>query len=135
VAPYYYYPAWWEGAANTHLFVNLDKWKELPKSYQAAIRAATGEATSWMVARYDTRNAAALRRLIAGGTQLRPFPREVMDACHAEELKLEQELSAQNADFRRIHEEWSKSRDDMRAWFAVAEQGFDNYLTSAARRR
>ena len=30
VAPYYYYPAWWEGAANTSLMVNLDAWSALP---------------------------------------------------------------------------------------------------------
>ena len=30
VAPYYYYPAWWEGAANTSLVVNLDQWNALP---------------------------------------------------------------------------------------------------------
>jgi TRAP-type mannitol/chloroaromatic compound transport system substrate-binding protein len=135
VAPYYYYPAWWEGAANTHLFVNLDKWKELPKSYQAAIRTAASEATSWMVARYDTRNAAALRRLLAQGTQLRPFPREVMDACYTEAMRLEQELASQNADFKRIHDEWSKQRDNMRAWFGVAELAFDSYVTAASRRR
>ncbi len=135
VAQYYYYPAWWEGAANTHLFVNLDKWNALPASYKAAIRTAASEATSWMVARYDTRNAAALRRLIAAGTQLRPFPREVMEACHAEALKLEQELSAQNEDFRRIHAEWSRMRDDMRAWFGVAELAFDSFVIASSRRR
>ena len=30
--------------------------------------------------------------------------------------------------------EWSKARDDMRAWFRVAELSFDNYLAQAARR-
>jgi hypothetical protein len=30
VARFYYYPAWWEGAASTHLFVNLDQWNALP---------------------------------------------------------------------------------------------------------
>ncbi len=135
VAPYYYYPAWWEGAANTHLFINQDQWKALPRPYQAAIRVAANEATSWMVARYDTRNAAALRRLLASGTQLKPFPREVMDACHAEAMKLEGELAAQHPEFKRIHDEWSKSRDDMRAWFGVAELAFDSYVAAASRRR
>ena len=40
VARFYYYPAWWEGAASTHLFVNLDQWNALPRSYQAAVRTA-----------------------------------------------------------------------------------------------
>jgi len=135
VAPFYYYPAWWEGAANTHLFVNLDQWNALPKHFQAALRVAAAEATHWMVARYDSRNPDALRRLLAHGTQLRPFPREVMDACFREAIALEGELTAKSAEFRRIHEGWSKSRDDMRAWFRVAEQSFDNYLAQATARR
>ena len=135
VAQYYYYPAWWEGAANTHLFVNLEQWNGLPRSYQAAIRTAAAEATHWMVARYDTRNPDALRRLIAAGTQLRPFPREVMEACYREAMALEAETAARSPEFRRIHEAWSKSRDDMRAWFRVAELSFDNFLAQVSARR
>lgn len=135
VAPFYYYPAWWEGTAMTHLFVNKDKWNELPKSYQAAIRTAASEATQWMVARYDTRNPAALRRLVAAGTQLRPFPRAVTEACYREAMALEQELAARNPDFKKIHDQWAPMRDDMRQWFRVAELGFDNLVSSLGTRR
>jgi TRAP-type mannitol/chloroaromatic compound transport system substrate-binding protein len=135
VAPFYHYPAWWEGAATTHLFVNLEQWNALPKSYQAAIRTACAEATHWMVARYDTRNPDAMRRLLAAGTQLRPFTREVLDACWREAMALEQELAGRNPDFRRIHEAWAKARDDMRQWFRVAELSFDNYVSVASARR
>ena len=135
VARFYYYPAWWEGAASTHLFVNLDQWNALPRSYQAAVRTACAEATHWMVARYDTRSPEALRRLVAQGTQLRPFPRELMDACLRVELDLEREIAARNPDFARIHESWSKARDEMRLWHRVAELSFDNYVSAAASRR
>ena len=37
VAPYYYYPGWWEGGSMLHVFVSKDKWDELPKSYQAIV--------------------------------------------------------------------------------------------------
>ncbi len=135
VAPFYYYPAWWEGAANTTFVANLEQWNALPKSYQAAIRTACAEATHWMVARYDTRNPEALRRLLASGTQLRAFPREVMDACYREAMALETELAQKSPEYAKIHASWSKSRDDMRAWFRVAELSFDNYVAQAAQRR
>ena len=35
-----------------------------------------------MIAKYDALNPAALRRLVASGVQLRPFPREIMEACY-----------------------------------------------------
>ena len=45
---------------------------------------------TWMAARYDMENPAALKRLVAGGTQLRPFTNEVLEAC----LKATNELWA-----------------------------------------
>ena len=35
VAPFYYYPGWWEGGTAIHNFINIDKWNSLPKNYQA----------------------------------------------------------------------------------------------------
>lgn len=40
VAPYYYFPSWWEGQAAVHFFMNLQKWEELPAHYKAILRAA-----------------------------------------------------------------------------------------------
>src|SRR5829696_8131515 len=38
VAPFYYYPGWWEGGAMLHTMVNMAKWAELPPSYQSIVR-------------------------------------------------------------------------------------------------
>jgi len=56
VAQYYYYPGWWEGGPMLPVLVNEKKWNELPKNYQAAVRAACGEANVWMPAKYDAQN-------------------------------------------------------------------------------
>ena len=135
VARFYHYPAWWEGAASTYFYANLDQYEALPRSYKAALRTACAEATHWMVARYDIRSPDALRRLVAQGAVLRPFSRDMMDACLRTELDLERELVAKNPDFAKIHESWSKHRDDMRVWHRVAELTFDNYVSQAAARR
>src|SRR4249920_423239 len=82
IAKNYYYPGWWEGSAMLHLCVNLEKWNALPKSYQSLVRQACDAANTWMLAKYDHVNAAALKRLIANGTVLKPFPIPVMDACY-----------------------------------------------------
>src|ERR1035438_3500222 len=81
VAKYYYYPGFWEGGTAAHAFVNLEKWNSLPKNYQAVLASACAQANSWMAARYDRQNPAALKRLVAGATQLRPFTPEVLEAC------------------------------------------------------
>ena len=74
VAPYYYYPGWWEGGTAQHFLINQAKWNELPKNYQAIVTAAAGLANVEETARYDARNPAALKRLVAAGTQLRAVP-------------------------------------------------------------
>ena len=93
VAPNYYFPGWWEGGPMLLAYVNLDKWNALPKHYQSVLEQAGQYANSWMMAKYDQGNPAALRRLLAGGTKLHAFPPAVMEAC----LKAARELHAETA--------------------------------------
>ena len=47
-------------------------------------------------------NPQALKRLVAGGAQLRPFPQPVMEACLKAANEVYAEISATNADFKKI---------------------------------
>src|SRR5205809_3950338 len=67
VAKYYYYPGWGQGQAANHFMINLPKWNELPKTYQAIAAAAAAFANVERQAKYDARNPAALRLLLANG--------------------------------------------------------------------
>jgi TRAP-type mannitol/chloroaromatic compound transport system substrate-binding protein len=127
VAKYYYYPGFWEGGSMLMTLVNEKKWNELPKHYQAALMAACGEANVTMPARYDALNPAALRRLVAGGTQLRPFPRSVMEAAEKAAFELYEELMGKSKHCARVYPEWKKFRDEQFLWFRVAESTNDNY--------
>ena len=80
-----------------------------------------------MPARYDAQNPAALRRLVAGGTQLRPFPRSVMEAAEKAAFELYGELEGKSKHWARIYPEWKKFRDEQFLWFRVAESTYDNY--------
>ena len=83
VAKFYYYPGWWEGGTALHFLTNLGKWNELPKNYQSILTAAAAYANTEVQARYDARNPQALKRLVAAGTQLRPFSQPIMEGCLA----------------------------------------------------
>jgi TRAP-type mannitol/chloroaromatic compound transport system substrate-binding protein len=102
----------------------------LPKSYQATLAAACAEANSWMLGKYDADNVAAMRRLIAGGTQLRAFSKEILDACYKSAQEIYADLSAKNPKWKKIYEPWKKFLDDEHQWFRVAEQTFDNFMLS-----
>src|SRR5512140_2471577 len=131
VAKYYYYPGWWEGGPELDLFVNQAAWDKLPKEYQAILEAACYEANVDMVAKYDALNPAALRRLVANGVQLRPFPREIMQASWKAANEVFDETAAKNANFKKVYEPWKKFRDEEVLWFRVAEQNFDIFMASA----
>src|SRR4029077_20286382 len=99
VARYYYYPGWWEGGPMLHNFINIAKWNSLPKNYQSIVHSASHVANTIMMARYDAANPAALKRLIAGGAELRAFPPAVMDASFKAANEFYAETSTTNADF------------------------------------
>ena len=84
VAKYYYYPGFWEGGPTVHAFANLDKWNELPKSYQAIVTNAAAYANQWCLAKYDELNPAALKRLLANGVKLHGFSPAIMEACYSQ---------------------------------------------------
>ncbi|MBL8572550.1 MAG: TRAP transporter substrate-binding protein [Hyphomicrobiaceae bacterium] len=135
VAPFYYYPGWWEGGAMLHNMINLNKWNELPKSYQQVIRSASAEANVWMQAKYDALNAAALKRLVANGAQLRAFPTEVLDACFNSAKTVYAEISGQNADFKKVHDAMMAYRAEAYLWFQLSEYTFDIYMMNQQRKK
>ena len=128
VAQYYYFPGWWEPSASLTMMVNLAAWEGLPAQYKAALETACHEGYIFMTGRYDALNPPALRRLIASGTQLRQFPRDVLAACYRATQELYAELGARNARFKSIHEQWDRFRLDQQTWFRVVEDSFANSM-------
>jgi len=111
-----------------HNFINLEKWNALSPTYKSIVRTASMAAHEWMQAKYDAANPAALKRLVGAGTQLRPFPPGVMDACLKAALELYNEVSASNADFKKVWDSMLAFRNDQYLWWQVAEYTYDTYL-------
>ena len=128
IAKYYYYPGWWEGGTTNHLLVNTPKWESLPKSYQAVLEAAAGFANVQEQARYDARNPQALKRLVANGTQLRPFSQATMEACLKASREVDKETSATNPNYKKVLEAMNAFKNDEYLWWQVAEYTFDSFM-------
>jgi TRAP-type mannitol/chloroaromatic compound transport system substrate-binding protein len=128
VAPYYYYPGWWEGGAMLHNFINLQSWNSLPPAYKSIVRTASEMANGWMLAKYDALNPPALKKLLAERVQLKPFPPAVMDACLKAALELYDEVCKANPAFKQAWESTLAFRNDQYLWWQVAEYSYDNYL-------
>ena len=128
VAPYYYYPGWWEGGPALHAMVNLAKWNELPNNYKALLSAAAEAANGSMMASYDQKNPAALRRLVAGGAQLKPFSQQVLEACFNASYETYNDLVGTNAAFKKIYDSQTAFKKDAYLWAQISEYTFDTFM-------
>jgi len=129
VAPFYYYPGWWEGGAALHFFINTQKWAELPKNYQAIVTSAAAHANVDMQAKYDARNPVAIKNLVQkGGAQLRPFSPEIMEASYKAATELYAEIAGTNANFKKIHDAYMAFRNDEYLWFQLGEYSYDSFM-------
>lgn len=128
VAPHYAYPGWWEGGPQLDLFINQKAYDSLSAEYKAIVNAAAAYAHTDMQAKYDGRNPGALRQLVAGGTKLFAFPKDVMEAAFKESMALYSEISAKNPNWKKVYDDYSKFRADQNLWFRFAEAGFDDFM-------
>ncbi|CAN1511117.1 FcbT1 TRAP-type mannitol/chloroaromatic compound transport system, periplasmic component [Rhabdaerophilaceae bacterium] len=134
VAPVYHFPGWWEGGAMLHFFINKAKWDGLPKVYKAILENAAQTANTDMTAKYDARNPGAMKALFAAGTQFRPFPADVMQACYKASNELYAETAATNPKFKKVHDSMMAFRNDEYLWWQVAELTFDQYMVNLVTR-
>jgi TRAP-type mannitol/chloroaromatic compound transport system substrate-binding protein len=128
VAPYYAYPGWWEGGPGIELHVNAKAYDALPNEYKAMIESACGYCHMDMVGKYDAKNAASLKQLVAAGAKLFPFPKDVMDAAFKEAMALYSEISAKNPAWKKVYDDYSAFRRDANLWFRFTEATFDDFM-------
>jgi TRAP-type mannitol/chloroaromatic compound transport system substrate-binding protein len=128
VAKFYYTPGWWEGGPALHSIVNNKAWEALPAEFKEAWTAANFEGNATMMARYDSLNPNALRRLLASGTQLRAFSKPVLDASLKAAKEVYAEFNAKNEDFKKLYDSYFSFQREQIQWNSVAEHRFDQYM-------
>ena len=128
VAKNYAYPGFWEGGPQLDLHVNTKAYDALPAEYKAIIECASTYAHVDLQAKYDARNAAALKTLVGLGAKLFPFPKVVMDSAFKETMALYSELSASNPAWKKVYEDYASFRRDVNLWFRFTEATFDSFM-------
>ncbi len=130
VAPFYYYPGWWEVGPQLSLYVNQKAFDGLSGEYKAIIESAAAFAHIDMQAKYDYKNPAALKTLASQGTKLRPFPKDVMLAAFKSSEQVYSELSASNPAWKKIYTDYASYRREANLWFRFSEASIDTFLQS-----
>src|SRR5438067_35555 len=94
----------------------------------AAGNTGAHETWGWVLGRYDAGNPPALRRLIANGAQLRPFPQEVLEACYKAAGDVYVDLAKTNLLFRKLHDSVVAFRGESSIWMQIAELSYDSFI-------
>ena len=128
VAPYYYYPGWWEGGPTVHFMFGKKAYEELPKNYQALLRAVCQGVDADMLQKYDYKNPTAIKSLVANGAQLRPFSPEILSACFDAANAVYAEMEATNAPFKKIWGSIKAFRTEYYTWAQIAEYNYDTFM-------
>lgn len=80
VARYYYNNGVGEPSSAEECAINLDRWNALDDDLKQAVEFAAESLYNPVLTEYHTRHALALRELIAGGTEVRDWPEEIIIA-------------------------------------------------------
>ena len=130
VAPFYYYPGWWEGGAELEFFINTKAFEALSPENKAIVRAAGAVAARDMTSKYDAVNPQALKRLVAAKTQLKPFPKDVMDAGYKASMEVFAAHEAKSPEFKKIHQDMRAFQRDQILWDRFSEYRYTSYMTT-----
>ena len=129
VAPYYYYPGWWEGGPEVGFFVNQKALAALSPENRAIVEAAASHAHTDMLAKYDARNPGALKQLVAAKTKVLPFSQGILDASFKASMEVFAENDAKSPEWKKIYADMRSFQRDAVLWFRFAESGFDTFMS------
>ena len=130
VAPFYYYPGWWEGGPEVDFFINQKALDGLSAENRAIIDAASQYAATDMLAKYDAFNPNALKQLFASKTKILPFPQQVLDASFKAAMEVFAENDAKSPEWKKIYADLRVFQRDQVLWFSTAEARFDAFMVS-----
>ena len=130
-AKYYYYPGMHEPGSMLAVGMNKTWWDGLTKSDQMMIEAASSMENDVMMAEYNYKNGAALKRLINDqGVKLRQFNDEIYDGFYEASEEVFAEVQEHSDLANRIHQSFVTARTDIGAWAEISDQA---YLTQRNR--
>jgi len=130
VAPFYYYPGWWEGGPEVDFFANQKAFDALSAENKAILETACAMAAADMLAKYDAFNPTALKQLFAAKTKILPFPNDVLEASFKSAMTVFEANNAKSPEWKKIYADFRNFQRDQVLWFRYAEARFDSFMAT-----
>jgi len=116
VAKHYYFPGWHQQATLFELMMNRKKWDGLSKVQQAQIEISCGDNFREGLAEGEAIQGKALATLKSKGVTIHRWPPEVLAELNKAWDEVAGELSASNANFKKVWTSFQKFRAEYQIW-------------------
>ena len=130
VVKYYYYGGWFEGGALLEFYINKKAFAKLSPENQAIVRAAADVAYNDGTSKYLHLNPISLKRLVASGTQLKRFNKEIIQAAFKATEEVYAEHSAKSPFFKKVFEDMRAFQRDQILWNRISELVYTQDMAS-----
>jgi TRAP-type mannitol/chloroaromatic compound transport system substrate-binding protein len=124
-AKYYYHSGWHEPGTLLEFTVNKAAFEALPKDLQKIVEVAARAANQDMLDEYTARNPTAMKQLLEEhGIEMRPLPKDVMEALKAATAKVISQKRAEDETFDRIYASYEAFYKEAKAYHKISEQEY-----------
>lgn len=125
IAKYYYAPGWHEPGTMLELFVNKDKYEELPPDLQEIIRVASLWVNSWMLNEAEMKNAEFLSVIQQeADVEIRTFSKEILDTLRGYTDDIVAEITEDDPFAKKVYDSFQDYRKKASAWSELTEKVF-----------
>jgi TRAP-type mannitol/chloroaromatic compound transport system substrate-binding protein len=125
IAKYYYAPGWHEPGTALEVFINKDRYNELPADLQAIVRSACARLNIWTLSEFEAQNNAFLQKLVnEKNVELRTFSAETLAALRSITDEVIGEITANDPVAKKVFTAYSAFKKQVSAWSEVTEKAF-----------
>lgn len=116
IASFNYFPGWHQPATASHLLVNLDVWRALPKSDQAMVEMACAAGVTRNLAKTESQQGAVIAGFPSLGVSAEVLPIDVLRALERVTQEILKEEAAADRDFAAILASQTTFRKEYAHW-------------------
>ena len=116
IAKHNYFPGWHQPSSALELLINLDKWNALSETQKAQVEATCSESVVKGLARAESRQPEALKKLQEKGVTLHRWPDETLDVLRNAWQEVVKEEAAKDEDFAKVWASLSTFRESYKVW-------------------
>ncbi len=122
IAKYYYYPGWHEPGSVLEMFINRERFLELPEDLQAIVQTAALRVNHWVLSEFEAKNAEYLEKIrTETEVEIRPYPTEVLEQLAQTTKEVVFEIAESNPTARKVLDSYMAFAKRSKGWSSLGQ--------------